>query len=684
MANWLWYPGDFEIYHGMCQNFEREERGFFWPAYWKVDDCRHNVKFSAVYQIKKETRFTARSVGQGHICLRWKEETFPDGTRRPFPFAEKKCAFGEEVICPAREVSIEAIIANRAGLPSLYVERDEIFTDSSWKVTDLASEPLPAGLNTMYVRQDQNPMDFEYSVVRSEPRSVEKVNGGNLYDFGRELTASTVVFFSDKPVPLTLCYGESRPEALDVERCYLKHRILGKEKDIIFGSFEQESLYRTKLRAFRYIYIPEGEVAEKVRLSADHTFVDFARRGKFLSQDEQLNRIWDVAEETFRLASGIFFVDGIKRDRWIWSGDAYQSYFINQYLFFDREICKRTILALRGNDPVVQHLNTIVDYSLYWIISLENYYLMTGDLDFIRMIYPKMESLMGYCMEQLDEHGFIYGRPGDWIYIDWADIDKEGTTCAEQMLLARSYQAVAAVRKLLGMDETGFELRFTELMDNIRNFFWDDEKGAFIDSYCSGKRTVSRHANIFAILFEYASAHETRCIIDNVLFNTKVPAITTPYFKFYELEVLLKLGHYSEVLEMIKAYWGGMLDQGAATFWEEYKPGEPKEKQYGMYGDPYGKSLCHAWGASPIYLIGRYFMGVRATKAAYETFEAAPATAVLTSFECEFPVNEGFIKMRSDGRRLTVYTNKDGGTLLLSGKYYSLTKDFELEVILNT
>lgn len=145
--------------------------------------------------------------------------------------------------------------------------------------------------------------------------------------------------------------------------------------------------------------------------------------------------------------------------------------FINQYLFFDKDICKRTILALRGNDPVIEHINTIVDYSMYWIISLENYYNMSGDLDFIRMVYPRMESLLRYCMEQTDGQGFIYGREGDWIYIDWAELDKEGTLCAEQQLLARSYEAVASVRRLLGLDAEEFDVRKEALLKNIRQFF---------------------------------------------------------------------------------------------------------------------------------------------------------------------------------------------------------------------
>jgi alpha-L-rhamnosidase len=27
----------------------------------------------------------------------------------------------------------------------------------------------------------------------------------------------------------------------------------------------------------------------------------------------------------------------------------------------------------------------------------------------------------------------------------------------------------------------------------------------------------------------------------------------------------------------------------------------------------FGKSLCHAWGASPIYLLGKYYLGIKPT-----------------------------------------------------------------------
>ncbi|MBC7960565.1 MAG: alpha-rhamnosidase [Vallitaleaceae bacterium] len=675
MANWIWYPGDFEIYHGMCQNFDREERGFFWPAYWKIADCRHNLKFTATYQLEKETQFYVAAIGQGHVSVKWERVEFEsDPLKRYVKYVENKYRFGDTISCPVGTVTIDVFVGNMNGLPCIFVEGDEIHSDSTWSVTDLAVGYTSIGYNKMYENVEQNPMVFEFTSQMCKPVALKEVNGGILYDFGKEITAETVIHFSKELKPLTLCYGESVKEALDVEKCYLKQylQIANNLKD--FGAFESQKTFRTKLRAFRYIYVPEAAIASEITLEADFKFVDFPHKSSFSCSDDLINQIWKVSEETLRLSSGIFFIDGIKRDRWIWSGDAYQSYFINQYSFYDEDISKRTILALRGNDPVEQHINTILDYSMYWIISLENHYKMSGDLEFIKMVYPKMESMMRYCMNQLDEHGFIYGREEDWVFIDWADIDKEGTNCAEQMLLARSYQAMISIRKLLRLDTREFDDLFYKLKKNIRTFFWDKCQGAFIDSYTSGRKKVSRHSNIFAVLFEYTDEEETENILNNVLLNDRISAITTPYFKFYELEVMAKLGQYDIVLQTMKSYWGGMLERGATTFWEEFKPNETEDTQYGMYGDPYGKSLCHAWGASPIYLIGRYLMGLRSTSTAYQTFEIAPHVNLFDEFECELPLNQGKIKLACHNKKLSIYTDKEGGILKIGQIQWVLEK----------
>ena len=100
-----------------------------------------------------------------------------------------------------------------------------------------------------------------------------------------------------------------------------------------------------------------------------------------------------MAEHTFRLCSGIFFIDGAKRDKWIWSGDAYQSFFVNRYLMADADIDQRTILALRGNDPMTRHINTIVDYSLLWLLGVNYHNEGYGDRDFLELV-SAMEDAM--------------------------------------------------------------------------------------------------------------------------------------------------------------------------------------------------------------------------------------------------------------------------------------------------
>ena len=146
--------------------------------------------------------------------------------------------------------------------------------------------------------------------------------------------------------------------------------------------------------------------------------------------------------------------------------------------------------------------------------------------------------------------------------------------------------------------------------------------------------------------------------MENVLLNEQVPQITTPYFKFYEMDALCKMGRLEEVLARIREYWGGMLKRGAVTFWEEYDPAVPEEEQYDMYGDQFGKSLCHAWSASPIYLLARYFIGLTVTDPKKGTYELHPHLEYFDSLDCVFPVGEKDIHILWDGKELRTEEQK--------------------------
>jgi len=652
-STWIWYPGDFEIYHHLQVSLRREERDYRWPAFWRVDDCFHNVRFRKIVDCNAPEEMMVFAHGVGHVLVNGKKHPF----KRPITLLEGQ----HEIV---------VLVANPEGLPCIYVEGVESASGTSWEANEFGREWLPAGCNGLYRNREEDPNHFAFQYKRIVPISVERKKDGIVYDYGRETFAVLEFGQVEAAADIHLFYGESLEEALDTEHSTIIDTIPA-------GS----TSYRCTARAFRYLYIRCTE-QDAFEMSAWYEYLPFNRMGSFNSSNELLNRIWETAAYTFHLNSREFFLDGIKRDRWVWSGDAYQSYMINNYLYFDADITKRTIIALRGKDPIAAHTNTIVDYSFYWIMSVHAYYQATKDLEFVSFIYPRMKTMMDYCISRTDEDGFIRGRDGDWVFVDWAEYDRTGAVCAEQMLLAESLKAAWACGELLGVGEADYLKRAEQLKEQINARYWDDEHGAYIDSFESGRRNVTRHANIFAILLRIADDRQRASIIQNVLLNNEIPHIKTPYFAFYELEVMCQTGQLEHVTKRIEQYWGGMLALGATTFWEEYNPSVTGLDHYGMYGERYGKSLCHAWGASPIYLLGRYYLGVHPTSAGYETFVVEPKLGGLERIEGTAPVNGGVVALKMTSERLHVMTDKNGGTVRINGKEYPLKKDipFVLEI----
>ena len=158
-----------------------------------------------------------------------------------------------------------------------------------------------------------------------------------------------------------------------------------------------------------------------------------------------------------------------------------------------------------------------------------------------------------------------------------------------------------------------------------------------------------------------------------VLENDKVRQITTPYFEFFELCALCKMGKLSHMQKKVESYWGGMIKLGATSIWEQYIPEQNGIEHYGMYGQKFGCSLCHAWGGGPIYLLGRYCLGVYPTSVGYATFTVEPKRGMYKFIDGKVPLPDGGeVTVKMDAHSCTVVTNREGGTLVLAGKEYSL------------
>lgn len=644
---WIWNYGDYEIFHSNRVNARRQEFGVDYPTFWKYYDVDRNVRFYAEIETEIDGNIKLFLNGKGYILV--------DGQR-----------YGSETVIFLKKGkhTLQISVVNLTGLPAAYIESDVCSTNNEWYTLENGAKKQ-VGFDIHYDCQEKNPESFPFAYEEKYPVSVQKYNDGVLYDFGKELFGFLYVSDVKASESIHVSYGESLEEAVDVEN------------SILFEDVSGENRYKLRQRAFRYIYLTG---AENANIHAELEYLPIEYKGSFRCDDEDVNKIWDVCAYTLHLNMREVLTEAIKRDRWLWGGDAYQAFKFNNYLFFDKEIVRRSTIALRGKEPFNEHINTITDYSLYWVIGLHEYYVTYGDIEFIKNIYDKAVSLMEFCEAREDDKGFIVKKNNDWIFVDWSDIDKDGAVCAEQMLYIAANKAMAALTRLVGADPSSYEEKYSRLIETTNKFFWKEEKGAYIDCYESGKNHISRHANVFAILYDVANEEQKAKIIENVLENDKITKITTPYFEGFELDVMGKIGHFDFIENVIKTYWKGMLDLGATTVWEEYNPNLSGAQHYEMYGNKYGKSLCHAWGASPIYLLGKYYLGVTPTSSGYETFEVKPYLGGFKFIDGVVPIKDGSVRVKLSKDKLSVVATKNGGTLIWAGKSYALEANKELNM----
>jgi len=669
---WIWYPGDYEIWLGNEMNNRRTERGAFFPPFWKMDSHYVLVEFSKKIDLAVPEKIEISVEGKFNIKL--------DG----------KLQFGmpHTFTLPAGKHSLNIKVWNQSTPPTIFVKGKTVQSDGSWKVTyedkewidesgkasDTSATVYMDAASNNFNEASTTPSAFKLATQPVIAVKREKKNEGELIDFGKETFGFIRLQGLKGNGTVHIYYGESPEEALDTKYCETLDKlkiegttIIDEARDVTSKLTDTYTIGNSK--AFRYVYITKDSGMELKDVSMLYEYKPEVRKGSFRCNDEEVNKMWEVGAYTMQLTTREFFIDGIKRDRWVWSGDAIQSYLMNYYLFFDTETVKSNIWLLRGKDPVTSHTNTIMDYTFYWFLSIYDYYKFTGDKHFIEQVYPRMQTMMDYVLSRSNKNGMVEGLTGDWVFVDWADgyMDKHGELSYEQILFCKSLETMSLCAKLVNNDTdiSKYDGLSKSLRNKLEPAFWNETKKALVHNRIDGnqKEAVTRYANMFAIFFNYLSPEKQQIIKKSVLMNDSIMKITTPYMRFYELEALCALGEQKAVMKEMKDYWGGMLREGATTFWEKYNPTDKGTQHLGMYGRPYGKSLCHAWGASPIYLLGKYYLGIQPVKAGYTEYSITPNLGGMKWMEGTVPTPKGEIKLSMNEKTIKVKATQGIGYL---------------------
>ena len=125
--------------------------------------------------------------------------------------------------------------------------------------------------------------------------------------------------------------------------------------------------------------------------------------------------------------------------------------------------------------------------------------------------------------------------------------------------------------------------------------------------------------------------------------------IISPYYNYYVISAMAMMGHRAEALAWIRQYWGGMLAEGATSFWEAYDPSWYKEDFHSSLQSDnrsgYFVSLAHGWSSGPTAWLMEQVLGIRATGAGFSTVEIRPELMGLQFARGAEPTPHGLLKV---------------------------------------
>jgi len=477
-------------------------------------------------------------------------------------------------------------------------------------------------------------------------RSDANHGGAILLDFGREIHGGvrlvTGMWESKKPVRVRIRFGESVSEAMSEpggESGATNDHSIRDETHLLpwLGTIEIGST------GFRFVRIDLVEPHAELLLretTAAFVYRNVEYLGSFHSSDELLNRIWMTGAYTVHLNMQTYLWDGIKRDRLVWVGDLHPEVMTIVSAFGRDEVVPRSLDLIRDATPLPEFMNGISSYSMWWIVIHRDWYRAYSDLEYLRAQQPYLQGLLRLLMsktrngrEQID----------GWRFLDWStEGNQKAVDAGLQALMVMTLEAGAEICDALGDHKISEEAR--RISEQARRH--------------SAPKTDNKQAVALLALAGLMPAKKA----NETLARGGVEGYSA-FYGYYILQAKAKAGDNLGALNAIRTYWGGMLDLGATSFWEDFDiawldsagridelPVAGKRDVHATYGEhSYRKlrmSLAHGWASGPTSWLTEHVLGVQVVEPGGRTLRIRPQLGDLSFVEGTYPTSLGVVKLR--------------------------------------
>lgn len=371
--------------------------------------------------------------------------------------------------------------------------------------------------------------------------------------------------------------------------------------------------------SFRYVEIevidtsPKWQVTFSEPAATAETSADAAKLQPICLEDAELKKIYEVGLKTLTDCMQDVFEDGPKRDRRLWLGDLRLQAQANYATYDDAALVRRCLCLFAGmaaedgwiaanvfvSPQNVPDDTFLYDYSLFFISVLYDLEQAHPDLAFVKLLYPTCKKQMDAALTGVGADGRVVPDERHPVFADWSDsFNKETVGQAVTIYVLKQFIELAALCGETAL--ASYKEKLKKLSSYAKNVLYDPERRLFVTA--GGEYNIA--SQVWMVLAHVMSKQENEDILRSMVRELfPIEGIATPYLYHCVAEALLEAGLQKEAVQLIKAYWGGMIKLGADTFWEAFDPDHPS---YSPYGSPAVNSYCHAWSCAPVYLIRKY------------------------------------------------------------------------------
>jgi len=383
----------------------------------------------------------------------------------------------------------------------------------------------------------------------------------------------------------------------------------------------------------------------------------------FESSDPLLDGIWSICRNGVKYGSQETYVDCPSREKGQYLGDntiithahAYLSgdlrlfrKSLQDFALLSERVCPGMMAVASGS-----YMQEIADYSFQWPMQLLRYYWHSGDLEFVREMYPAAEKMLWYFKQYRRQDGLLERVTDKWNLVDWPETMRDGYDFelrhpvgdgCHNVLSAFYYGFMSAVSDLSrivhGAEPGWLQADKLQTAASFRRTFYNKARRLFVDR--DGSEHTSLHANALPLLFGLVPEGGTASIVD--LIRTKRLCCGV-YMAYFVLNALAEAGEYGLVYELITSddlhAWGTMLKEGATTCFEAWS----KELKINT-------SLCHPWASAPVPIVIEHIIGLKPAAPGWKQVQFRPhLPASLQKVKLSFQVAPGRIVFEyRDGR----------------------------------